>query len=922
MSGVLSNAISGLQASQVGLRTAGNNISNANTAGYSRQNVNFNTRPEQSFGKAGYLGSGVSVESVTRVVNSFITTQLRADSTAYNQFDKFNTHINTVDKLFSDVNTGLVGGLQGFFAALQNGASDPSSSPARQLILTQAESLTARFNNLYDRLEKIEKNTDDEIESMVSQLQGLAKTVANLNLSISRQRASGAEPNDLLDKRDEALRQLSEIASVQLVEQDSGDINIFIGNGEPLVVGSSVGKLEVLTGGKILFANSITSSDITSEITGGKLGGLLQFKKEGLTASFSQLGRIAIVMSDSFNTLQSQGLDLRGHYGSDMFSDINDTDIIYNRVKHGANALPDNRRISVTLEDAKKITTSDYQFSIAPNTSNYTVIRESDNTIVQQGVLTGAYPAEIEFDGIKIHLESGSFQGGDSFTLQPTRTGARDIHALLTQPDTLAFGSPIRTSTSSGNIGKGVVSAGEVLSLLDANNNVLPTFATAGKLSPPLVIRFTSDTTYEVLDNSNPARPIALVPRMNEQVFIPNQINAIFATDKGETRVEGNGAIIGLPAGRPPVSLVAANPMQLNAYPSETYTFTTTNSITGNVSIQTLTTGANASAAQTAVQISNMTGVSAQAYTNATISNINISAAAFAAASPASPLQISVNGENILAYPSGAIDPSIPDPNLNSNGFNNYLANQINSNTNLNALGIRAQSSSNPITGAPELRLVAASGVNLDIRLTATNSSVNNMSVNDGVNASVQLNGIDAGGNQQSATTVGGKIDITLADGIVLTTLPATSQLLGDSTAANFARNAYLGYQVNISGQPKAGDSFSVNFNTNSKNDNRNALTLASLETTGTLENGTLSFGQGYGRLVEEVGAKANLSNINTAASKSLLEQTKSLRDGVSGVNLDEEAADLILFQQMYTANARVISVAKDLFDTLVNSLG
>jgi flagellar hook-associated protein 1 len=921
MPGVLSNAISGLQASQVGLRTAGNNISNANTVGYSRQNVNFNTRPEQSFGRAGFLGNGVTVESVARVVNQFVSAQLRADSTAYNQFEKFNVNINSVDKLFSDSNSGLVGGLQGFFAALQNGASDPSSSPARQLILTQTESLTARFNNLYDRLAKIEKNTDDEIEVVAGQLQGLAKTVANLNLSIATQRASSAEPNDLLDKRDEALRLLSEMASVQLVEDD-GDINVFIGNGEPLVVGSNAGRLEVRTGGKIFFANNITSSDITSEINGGKLGGLLQFKEEGLSASFSQLGRIAIVMSDTFNTLQSQGLDLRGNYGSDMFSDMNDTDIIYDRVKHGANALPDDRRISVTIENSKKITTSDYLFSITPNTSNYTVTRESDNTIVQQGVLTGAYPTEIEFDGIKINLESGSFQGGDSFTLQPTRSGARDIHALLTQPDTLAFGSPIRTATSSGNIGKGVVSAGEVLSLLDANNNVLLTFATAGKLSPPLVIRFTSDTTYEVLDNSNPARPVPLVPRMSEQVFIPNQINAIFATDKGETKVEGNGAILGLPAGRPPVALVAANPMQLNGYPSETYTFTTTNPTTGNVSTQTLITGVNASAAQTAVQISNMAGVSAQAYTNATIGNINISAAAFAAASPASPLQISVNGENLLAYPSGAIDPSIPDPNLNPSSFNSYLANQINSNANLKALGIRAQSSSNPITGAPELRLVAASGVNLDIRLTATNSSANNISVNDGVNASVQLNGIDAGGNQQSATTVGGKIDITLADGIVLTTVPATSQILGDSTAANFARNAYLGYQVNVSGQPKAGDNFSINFNTNSKNDNRNALTLASLETTGTLENGTLSFGQGYGRLVEEVGAKANLSNINTAASKSLLEQTKSLRDGVSGVNLDEEAADLILFQQMYTANARVISVAKDLFDTLVNSLG
>jgi flagellar hook-associated protein 1 FlgK len=244
----------------------------------------------------------------------------------------------------------------------------------------------------------------------------------------------------------------------------------------------------------------------------------------------------------------------------------------------------------------------------------------------------------------------------------------------------------------------------------------------------------------------------------------------------------------------------------------------------------------------------------------------------------------------------------------------------------LKALGIRAESSSNPVTGVPEIHLVASSGVNLDFRFTATNSTTNNMSINDGIgNPNVRLNGVDdglPGGNEQSAVTVGGKIDVTMADGVVLKTAPNVSQLLGDSTALNFAQSSYTGYQVKISGQPKAGDVFTVNFNNNSTNDNRNALLLTGLETASTVANGTMSFGQGYGRLVEEVGTKSNLSQINTDASKSLLDQTKTMRDGISGVNLDEEAANLIQFQQLYTANARVITVAKDLFDTLVRSLG
>ena len=215
--------------------------------------------------------------------------------------------------------------------------------------------------------------------------------------------------------------------------------------------------------------------------------------------------------------------------------------------------------------------------------------------------------------------------------------------------------------------------------------------------------------------------------------------------------------------------------------------------------------------------------------------------------------------------------------------------------------------------------MVASSGVNLDIRFTATTAG-NSIGVHDSNgNPTVTLTESTAG--NQSAITVGGRIDITMADGVELRTSPTTSQLLGDSTAADFAQSSYLGYQVTIKGQPQAGDTFTVDFNSNASNDNRNALRFVELETKGTIDNGALSLSGGYSRLVETVGTKSNLSSINTSASKSLLEQTQTLRDSVSGVNLDEEAADLIKFEQMYNANARVISVARDLFDTLLNSV-
>jgi len=942
MSGILSNAISGLQASQVALRTAGNNISNANTAGYSRQQVDFSTRESQKMGGAGYLGNGVNSNTVARVVDDFVTTQMRLDTSAFNQLDKYNTKIGTVDKLFSDISTGLVGGFQSFFSALQNGVSDPSSTPARQLIITQADSLSQRYNMLYDRLNDVERSVNSEVKTVTSQINAIAKSIADLNQSIANKNSSGtgAQPNDLLDQREEALRKLSELISVQVVRQDDGDINIFVGTGEPVVIGSKNSSLSVSSDGKIFVGDGTRAADITSQVSGGQLGGLLKFKNEVLEPSFNEMGRIAIVMSDAFNKVQTQGLDLNGNYGQSMFTDINEKNITYSRILHGSNnALPDDRQISLSIVDASALTISDYKFQITPGTTSYNITRLSDNSVVGQGTLTGAYPTEIEFDGVKLTLEGGSFQGGDTFTLQPTRTGARDIKSLLTQPESIAFASPIRTGSAIGNTGKGVVSAGEVLGMTDANNNLLSTFANAGKLSPPVIIRFTSDTTYEVLDNTDPANPKPLNPAIREQTFYPNRDNAIFTTDKGETRVIGNGAALGLPAGRTALSPVYAKPLtppipantlaQPNNYPPEFYTFTFADKTTGLTTSKSMVTSPNASAAQTAAQLNTIPGVTAHAFTTATITDINIDPAAFAAASatpPTAPLQLSINGENIIPYANGVMDSKIPDPNISESDFNTYLAAQINSNTNLKTLGIRAEASSNSVTGAPEIHLVAASGVDLDIRFSASSATNNNISVNDSSgNPNVRLYGVDDGnianGVEQSAVTVGGKIDITMSDGVSLSTSPKTSQLLGDSTAPGFATSSYTGYQVSISGTPKAGDVFTVGFNSDSKNDNRNGLLMSALETASTMEGG-MSFGQAYGRLVEDIGTKSNLSQINTDAAKSLLEQTKSMRDSVSGVNLDEEAANLILFQQMYTANARVISISKDLFDTLLSSIG
>lgn len=908
MSGILSNAVSGLQASQLALRTTGHNISNANTAGYSRQQVEYVTRPEQQVGNAGFVGSGVTTASIERIVDQFVTAQLRMDTSAFHQLDSFNTNIGKVDKLLADANTGLSKGMQTFFAALQNAADDPSSTPARQLVINEAESLSNRFNHLYDRFTAIEKSINSEVKTITEQITTLARSVAELNEKIAQHGANRNPPNDLLDRREEALKRLSELVSVNAVQQGGGDINVFIGNGQPLVVGTTVSRFSVSLDGEVLLTNGVQSSNVTRQLQGGKLGGLLTFREDILHPSMNHLGRIGIVLSDVFNRLQAEGLDLDGDYGQPLFGDINDISLARDRIQHGNNAQPQNRVLNLTFEDTSLLTTSDYRFRIMPGSSNYVITRQEDGEVVGQGVLSGAYPAEIRFDGMLLTLESGSFQGGDSFLIRPTANGARDMEAQLTRPQDLALAAPVRTGTSLSNTGTGVISQGEVLSLTDTEGNLLPAFATPRELSPPIAIRFTSPTTYEVLDNSDPANPVPLVPPMAHQHFMPGVNNPIFATDPGETRIIGDGAATGLPAS----STVATYPPDsppANGYPAEQYTFSRVNPDTGAVVSQSLVTSPNASAAQTAALISAVPGVSANAYTTASLTNVSL-------ASLSAPVQITVNGEPLLAYDGGAPTAAVPDPNVDESAFYAYLAEQINTNDNLASLGLYAVSGA-AADASPEVRLQAASGVNLDIRFEG--NAGDSLGVNDSNgNPTQTLPG--AGAGTASGVTVGGRIDITLAGGIQLTTAPTNSQILGDSSAPGFARSSYLGYQVSIKGEPQTGDTFTVDFNSNATNDNRNGLRLAALEGQAVID-GALSLTGAYGELVETVGTKSSLSRTNTDASRSLLEQTQSLRDSISGVNLDEEAANLIKYEQMYSANARVISVARDLFDVLLNSV-
>ncbi len=463
MADLLSIGLSGLAASKTQLSITGHNITNVNTPGYSRQDATQATRSPQ-FSGAGYIGSGTTLVDVRRSYSEFLASQLRSSTSLSRDVEAYKSQIDQLDSLLAGTTTGITPSLQKFFSALQTAAEDPANIPARQLVLAEAEGLARRFNTVYDRLSEQNNFTNKQMAAVTDQVNRLAGSIGSLNEAIAIAAANGKQPNDLLDARDEAVRQLSGYIGVTVVPQDDSSFNIFIGSGQPLVVGSTVARLEVVPGQgdpnrhEVQFISGGSRQGITSQITGGELGGLIRYREEVLDSTMNSLGRLALAVSDQVNTQLGQGLDLKGQVGSALFGNYNDPALAKLRVNAfvgNSNAQP-----LINITDSSVLTTSDYLMEY--DGSSYKIRRLSDNQLMTATENPAGTLSITDKDGrdqgFQIVLGNPPPAPGDKFSLQPTRRGASDIKATLDQADQLAFAAPVRAGAGPQNAGTGVIS--------------------------------------------------------------------------------------------------------------------------------------------------------------------------------------------------------------------------------------------------------------------------------------------------------------------------------------------------------------------------------------------------------------------------------------------------------------------------------
>ncbi|MGH8144536.1 MAG: flagellar hook-associated protein FlgK, partial [Steroidobacteraceae bacterium] len=327
MADMLATGVSGLLAFQTALETISNNISNVNTPGYSEETADLVTNPSNP-APDGWIGTGVSVGSVTRSYDDFLATQLNSSTSSYNLFNTLSTLAGSINNMFADTSSGLSATLQSFSGAVQTMANSPSQTSARQAVLTQAQTLISQFHSYQSSLQQLGTQVNGQIQATASTITSLGQNIAQLNQQImaAQNNGSGQPPNQLLDQRDSLIKALSQDVGVNTVTQSNGSVSVFIGNGQPLVIGGNSATLSAgadqFNSGQmqVSLQTSSGSVDITNALTGGSLGGLLQFQQQMLTPGENALGQAAVTLTNLVNTQNEAGLDLNGAVGQALLT--------------------------------------------------------------------------------------------------------------------------------------------------------------------------------------------------------------------------------------------------------------------------------------------------------------------------------------------------------------------------------------------------------------------------------------------------------------------------------------------------------------------------------------------------------------------------------------------------------------------------
>ncbi|WP_373976050.1 flagellar hook-associated protein FlgK [Chitinibacter sp. SCUT-21] len=722
-SSVFGIGVSGLNAANLGLTTTGHNIANVNTDGFSRQRL-AQSAPYPLLSGSGFNGLGVQVDSITRMYDRFLTKAVEVAQTQSSYQSTRLAHLAEINNIVADPNAGVSPALQDFFSNVQNVATNPASPPSRQAMLASAQTLVNRFQVFSQRLDEQRNALNGEISNTIGNINSYSEQIAELNNKIVIAQSSGQPPNDLLDQRDLLVKDLNKLVKANTLTLDDGSINVFIGNGQGLVVGGVVNRLTAepnpadptrITVG--YQQNNQTIFLPENQLSGGQLGGLLDYRNQSLDLAQNSLERTALGFVDTFNQQHKVGQDLNGNLGKNLF-DIKRSNVV------DFNVGGTNIRVS-----SPNGTNESSDFSITASGGGYVIKRLSDNAT--SGVLA-----------------LGATDPVTGLTLSAAPAG-------LTLPAQNGFSFP----PAIGQINFNTNNTG--------NAQLGGYISDVGKLAASNYELSFDGTNYTMYKQSDGTRTTYSAAQMAQGI---SQDGMTLRIDSGVMNANDRFVIKPLDGMINSMAVRTTDPREIAAAAPMLATLGKTN--TGSVKV----------------------------------------------------IQHTVDTPSISSTDS-AINPAVKNP--------------------------------------------------VNINFTSANS-------------------------------------FTYTDTVTGVTSAAQTYTAGMTLSVN-------GWTMKLDGTPAAGDSIAVGANTNGVADNRNALALGKLQTTRILENGSATYQESYGRMVSTIGTQTNEATIMGKAQAKLLSNAENSRDSVSGVNLDEEAANLLRYQQAYQAASKVIQIAQSAFQEIMN---
>ena len=537
--------VSGLLAAQQQLATTGHNISNVNTEGYNRQRAEQNASVGLNNGN-NYIGSGTYIQDITRLYDQFSYKEQLLNQSNLGNADSLHARLTQLDQLMSTSGNAAVGSLNNFYQALNGVANNPNDPGLRSIVLSQASILSNDFNELTANFDDMTTAVNGEIEQIASKVSEISKEIAKINETIMH--SNGAlqtgQPNDLLDKRDQLISELSEYTRVSTVEDTNGVMTVMIGQGTTLVAGITPLTLQVSSGDpdakqtELRLTSGGSSVALNGSTLGGSLAASFEFRDEHLNQTQIEIDRLAMAISSTLNDSQANGLDLNALQGANIFTDINTVQLQQGRVlAHSTNDPLSTAQAQVTINDVSLLPTDEFEvrFDAGVYTLYNLTTGGSENLGAPgTGTPAGTHTPTSPDYGFSF-VETGTPITGDKFSIVPTKNSAALMKTTLTDGNAIAASSAVGVSPSTTNVSDGKV---EIVNVID------PEAARAFSLPPSntglLVDVYESAPgtfSYRIYDGD----PLTPPPTP------PSVVGAIASG----TFTAGSSAVVGLPVGTP-----------------------------------------------------------------------------------------------------------------------------------------------------------------------------------------------------------------------------------------------------------------------------------------------------------------------------------------------------------------------------------